>query len=344
MVVRHYFYVFLLFTVQFSTLYAYSYLYPVMEANDRIYLLYQHDQNLDLLAWDPKTYKIESALPSWYIPTNIILMPGKQSFSFIDSDTIKIKAFNQRTPYTIPLQSPLYNFTLIHWLNDNQLYCSAMKQGHFGIYEIDRDGCVIEKVFDKTIDCMYPQKIDGDLYYIARKQEDNTFYYSIRRCLYSKPFHSPLTDELYLDCGTMPLMFLSLHPVDGGGVLSYEMGDSSQEDIVFHYFLIQERSLKKAFSFKIPQKIIMDSDVCLCESLLPVVPRFCGTTIYYVSSDGIYKYFRNNSEKVLNSYSFSYFVPLCSGFYGGLFDISVFSYYISDQYNFLLFIFVPQIH
>lgn len=322
-----------------------DYLYPVMEVDNKVYLLHQSDDELHLLEWNPDTLHVTHALASWHTPVNVTLLPNKQSFSFIDNDVIKVKGFNQRTPHIISIDMPLYNFTILHWLDNESFFCSACKQGGYGIFQISYDGEVQEKVFDSTMDCLYPQKVGSNLYYIARKKENDLYYYSIRRCPYNQGPHSPLQDEIYIDSGTLPLAFLSLHPVEGEGVLSYDFEDSSQEEVVFNYYIIFKRCLKKAFSFVLSKKILFDPINRLYESLLPLVPRVRGSSIYFVSSDGLYSYKDGIIEKKANSIvkSSVYTIPLISGLYGGSLNESVFSYIQHNNESSLLCIKIPHI-
>jgi len=330
------------------SLYATDYIYPVMEANEQVYLLHQHQNGLDLLEWNAATKQVSHALASWYTPTNVTLLPGKHAFSFIDSDTIKVKAFNQRSPYTIPLDMPLYNFTIIQWIDDAHCYCSATKQGVFGIYEISYDGEVTQKVFDKSIDCMYPQKLGAYLYYITRALKEGVYYYSIRRCMYTSTSHSPEDDELYIDCGTMPIAFLSRIPVEGIGVLSYEIKEANdlQGTVLFRYFCVsKEKKLEECFSFYISKKLLFGDQLDrLYESLLPLLPRLRGDNVYFVSSDGMY-YFDLIKKEVVCCNNVSYcFVPLLSGFYGGsLSNNMVIPYIKYDSYDSLQLCQIPSI-
>lgn len=313
-----------------------SYLYPVLELENRIFLLYQEYDQTSLLEWDPQTKQVSPALAPWYNPTHIVLLPHKQAFSFIDEDRIYIKFLNQRSAYTIPLQEPLYNFSVIQWVDDTHLCCSAMKNGHFGIFEISSDGTVIEKIVDPIIDCLYPQKLGENLYYIARMRNNNTYSYTIRRSLYKNDVHSVKNDEICIDCGAMPIAFLWLHPVEGNWVLSYEIDHDTQSEWVqfCYYELVSYKKLEKRFSFKVLKKYLFDSVYRLNESLLPLLPRVRGNNVYFVSSDVICVWNRfHNKVNVYKSYKSLCTVPLYSGLYGGSLSNDLFSFFQYESNN-----------
>jgi hypothetical protein len=165
----------LLIGISSHTSFADEFLYPVAVSYEHekpyIYVVYQKSlEHLELWLWDPESKEVSKALLSAFTPAGLRLLPQGQGFSFIDNGRIKIKQFNKRSPKTIELNEPLYDVTQVEWLNPTSFFLSAKERERFNIYQVDIQGNTEHIVSCEQADCLYPQKIGSDLFYIERSR------------------------------------------------------------------------------------------------------------------------------------------------------------------------------
>lgn len=153
-----------------------EYLYPVAsivyEDQIKICILYQRGTNLELFLWDPTTKKAIKGL-SHYTPAGLTILPSKKAFSFIDYQRIRIKEIAKKSPKALDLY-PLYDFTLIHWIDDAQCYCSARERFHYNLFHITTKGDFFRLTANDQSDYTYPQKIESEFFYIKRDNQGKT--------------------------------------------------------------------------------------------------------------------------------------------------------------------------
>jgi len=150
-----------------------EFLYPVAATNvhekSYVYLIYQKSlDHLELWIWDPATKVVTKGLLSAFTPAGLRLLPGGQGFSFIDNGRIKIKQFNKRSPKSLELNEPLYEITLIEWLDEHSFFLSAKERERFSIYQVDMQGNTEKIVTSDQADCLYPCKVADTLFYLER--------------------------------------------------------------------------------------------------------------------------------------------------------------------------------
>ena len=173
---------FIVFLFSCLTLKTEEYIYPVAKFDgDELCIIYQTQYNhIELWMWDMQTNQTRKALLSHFTPAGIQVLPGKKAFSFICDDFIRIKHSDKRSPKRLDLYAGLYDFSLIHWTDQENCYLSAKIGENYGIYHVTTDSDVFPLVH-KEHDCMYPQKIGNRLYYVERK-DDNYRFLKEERC------------------------------------------------------------------------------------------------------------------------------------------------------------------
>lgn len=160
-----------------------EFLYPVgpifFENSEKICVIYQKDTYLELLFWDPITNKTIKGL-SHYTPAGLMILPSLQAFSFIDHQRIRIKKIEKKSPQSFDLD-PLYDFNILHWIDDQNCYCSARERMHYNLFHITTEGDFYRLTRSQEADYVYPQKIDEHFFYIKKDQEGN---HSIEKTYY----------------------------------------------------------------------------------------------------------------------------------------------------------------
>ena len=151
-----------------------EYIYPVgsvfFEGEEKLCVLHQEGTHLELFLWDPITHIALRGL-SHFIPAALTILPSRNGFSFIDHERIRIKMINMRSPKTVEVLS-LYDFGLLHWIDDAHCYCSAREGKYHRIFHITTEGDCYRLVKPSHDQYFYPQKIDEKLFYIKRDQKE----------------------------------------------------------------------------------------------------------------------------------------------------------------------------
>jgi len=312
--------------ILFST----EYVYPVVSLNDAT-ILYIHQtspQNIQLFQWNTITNCTEQILWSLYNPAGIQLLPNNKGFSFIDNGRLRIKAFHKRSAKTIDFDKPIYNINGLQWLDEHTCYCSAYYDNHAAIFELNDEGyvyCVMKK---DTIDCMYPQKINDQLFYIERYKKGNDSYYSIMKT----PYKQDGVSQILMDFEHNPIIFLYMISETEGFVVEHQKDIDSEScesnKAVFHYHHMRKKDNNwhhnLLFSFEIPTRLFLyNNDQRLFESILPLLPRVINDKIYFVDclddcSNMLQPYYydlaTNQKNKVLvEKQKGHFFVPIQCG-------------------------------
>ena len=110
-----------------------EYVYPVAAASaEQVYVLYQKStDHIELWLWNSITKKASKALLSTFSPAGLQLLPDGSSFSFIDNDRIRVKLQGKRQPRAVGFCEPVYDISLIHWINNESFYFSAKEKERF---------------------------------------------------------------------------------------------------------------------------------------------------------------------------------------------------------------------
>lgn len=149
-----------------------EFLYPVgsiqFEETHKVCVLYQKGTYLELLLWDPVTKKAMKGL-SHYTPAGLVILPSQTAFSFIDHQRIRIKTVTKKSPKALDLY-PLYDLSLLHWIDDKNCYCSARERIHYNLFHITSEGDFYRLTRSRSCDYTYPQKIDNSFFYIKKDQ------------------------------------------------------------------------------------------------------------------------------------------------------------------------------
>lgn len=327
----------ILYFIVCCTLSAQEYVYPVAyierDGNLELYIFYQKSLNhAELWSWDITTHVAHKALLSTFTPAGMKIMPHKNGFSFIDHDVIRIKYFDKRSPGRLEFETPLYNINVIEWIDDYSFYFYAREHKRYRIYEADRSCMSKILVSDDSYDCMYPQKINNDLFYIERDDTHN----SRIMCISLSDDKSSKTQILSMNSSLAFLTMISDH--EGFFLEHPSLIDRYDKIIPFMYYHIHKVDdhwiTTELFSFSIPAHYLMNnSSSRLYESIMPFLPRLyqdhgflymdCEKTTTTEHVDIYYYDMQTGNHKKITDSSCvqrSYFAPLLikdAVFYGG---------------------------
>ncbi len=312
-----------------------EFLYPVGADPHQslIYLIYQKTpSHIELWGWNPKTKQAQQMLLSRLTPAGFQMLPDGRSFSFIDQGLLKIKQLVKRSPRTIEFDAPLYNVELVHWIDVRSCYTHGKYADHFGLFHISLDGDVSPLCMKDKADCLYPQKVADELFYIER---DERWRYRIMKTAYRV---SPVLDsfcerrawyeaqqhdtEMLIDFAQRPIVFLRMVSEKKGFVIEHDRAMSRRDQSVeFSYHRIEKQesgwSSERLFRFSVPARFLfLGKQDRFYEALLPLLPRQIGERILYVDAVnrdlGLFRYDLTSSttHKVLASDEQSFFAPI----------------------------------
>ncbi len=306
-----------------------------MHTNERhLYLIHQTaSDHLDLLLWNPRTKETQKVLLSRFTPAGLQVLPEGKGFSFIDHDTLRVKMHHKRSPQLINFEEPLYDLTLISWLNNTTFYFSAQNNANFGIYQASLQGhcdCIIAS---EEYDCMYPQKIGNALFYIERDKElshkvvfitypqlsyhesDPVLYINHQRKteFIKKEYYCDISKYILLELGKKGIAFLHMINEFEGFFVEHPLVVDKHDlciPFLYHYMYCTKEGQwkdKVVFSFSIPTNYLMPLDgLRLYESMLPFLPRYIHDKgLLFVNYDvdkmllGLWLY-DNKSQKIIS--------------------------------------------
>jgi len=317
----------------FTMTHPYYFMYPVASLHDGKIILFikqQTKQHIDLILWNNETHQETSGLWSLFNPAGLQLLPDETGFSFIDNGRLRIKYFNKRSPKTIDFDQYFFNITIVNWINSQECYFSAKMNDWYAIFHCNIDGTTHKLVSEKKAHCIYPQKINDNLFFI--KETINKEYSIVWTNYLKNDDKNDIQLKTIINFNNNPIMFLHMISEQEGFVINQDQNKSSdQKNIVFHYYHIFKLSdiwnKKCLFSFEIPSILLLSNSSCrLYESLLPLIPRFIDKKIYFVDSlkndDNKLELFSYNLENAMiesicttKKYKkyINFFVPIKSG-------------------------------
>ncbi len=327
--------VFLVALMHYIPAFTYSeFLYPVgtvlFENTERLVVLYQQGEHLELWLWDPVTKTAFKGL-SHYTPAGLTVLPSGTQCSFIDHERIRIKAISKKSPKALDMY-PLYDFGLLYWIDDENCYCSARERSHYNLFHITTDGNLYRLTRSNTHHYTYPQKRGTDLFYIKSNEENA---YTIEKVTYpttqiatcQAKIHdlqgeftlekielasedtprSCLAEsipEVLFNCAEhdKALTFLHMKSAHEGFFLKHidhpfiERFEKIMTFECWHLIKQEEKwDTKKLFSFSIPLHFLYGENR-LYESILRLLPLYTNEDIFYVSA---------NTEGYLHVYRYS---------------------------------------
>lgn len=292
-----------------TSFYAVEYLYPVgtgvtPEGNEVMYLIYQRSlEHVELFAWDPIEGIAHKALLSAYTPAFFNLLPDNSGFSFIDQGRIRIKQFEKRSPFTIPLYAPIDTITSVEWIDAQNCYFTARYADHFGIFATDFEGNMKTVLSDESHDFLYPQQRNGQLFFIRHTSNGN---YDIG---------AKATDEtdyhIILNFEDTPIAFLRMITQECGFVIQHQAfldRHDTFSNFACWYFKKTDGEWKKEriFEFNIPLDLFFgDTSERFYESIIPLLPVHIKDSIYFMHHNtmtdqiGLYRYELQNEKYML---------------------------------------------
>ncbi len=282
-----------------------EFLYPVGadSQHSMLYLIYQKTpDHLELWGWDYKTGYAYQMLLSRFTPAGVRMLPSGSGFSFIDKGILKVKQFFKRSARAIEFDAPLYNVEVVHWIDDTLCYTSGKYQEHFGIFQINDYGELFPLCVADDLDCMYPQKIENDLFYIERDAQWHCRVVKTKYILppesgtFAEKFtwyqinHKP--SEIIIDFNENQIVFLNMISGQEGFVIEHSPVISSRDTTVafaYHHIYKQDdiwRS-ENIFTFCVPSDFLfLGKQTRLYEALLPLLPYHHEDLIFYSDSVG----------------------------------------------------------
>jgi len=268
-----------------------EYMYPVASLNNGSLVLYIHQfspENIQLFEWNTITNHTEQILWSLFNPAGLQLLPDNAGFSFIDNGRLRIKLFQKRSPKTIDFDEPIFNINTVQWIDEHTCYCSAQHNNYFSLFQLRDDGTMHCLILGDNKDCMYPQKVDTQLFYIERCKENNL--YRVIQTNYPNNGNEASLTTLIVDFEDTPIAFLHMCSQVEGFVLEYSKNIDSdcKTSLFFYHHLIKTSNnweKKLLFSFEIPTYLFLqNSEQRLFESILPLLPRVIDNKIYFVDA------------------------------------------------------------
>lgn len=289
MCVRYSFLFFLFFYIHAIT--PAEYTYPVASLDNGSTVLYIHQlspDNIQLFEWNTVTNYTENILWSLFNPAALQLLPNNVGFSFIDGGRLRIKSFQKRSPKTIDFDEPIFNLNTIQWIDEHTCYCSAQQSDCFSIFQLHDNGILQCLVSEKNKDCMYPQKIENQLFYIERCKINNQ--YRIMQTNYLKNNEDKkqgVHAQLVANFKDKPIVFLHMHSKTEGFVLEHlkNIDSEGKTALFFYHHLVKKGDAWQnnlIISFTIPTDLFLQtSNQRLFESILPLLPRLIDNKIYF---------------------------------------------------------------
>lgn len=300
-----------------------EYLYPVdtieHEGKEKLCVLHQKGDRLELWYWNPVTKQATKALLSSFTPAGLTVLPEKKGFSFIDHDRVRVKQVNKRSTKSIDFYGP-YDLARIHWIDEKNFYFGAKERHHSNLFHATIDGDLYRLTVSNSHDYIYPQKVDEDFFFIERSDE---YGYSIMRTPYPTqklnylidhdqhnvdlqtslknilndselPSYTPLLElenaKRIITTGSKTIAFLKMQTNERGFFIEHpEEADIKEETMNFVYHMFYKENnhwkTKRLFEFDLPLHLLVvkRGKVRLYESILPLLPYYDNDIIYFVS-------------------------------------------------------------
>lgn len=281
-----------------------QFIYPVLDLKeDKILLAHQKKlDHLELWIFNYKTGSMVKALNDMYTPCEVKLFPGGHAFSFIDSGRFRVKEFAKRSVYSVDISDPIDSINSISLIDDQGFYFSGKFFGEYKIFAYNLQGDMISLLTGESsnfmskkniqgYDCLYPCKIDEQLFFVARDAYRN---YSIKRKYLNKEQNLIKEDN--------PICFLCMHDTLNG---MYLKNIPSKHEGFFKFICCQLKlkdesnwNKKELFEFELPIKMLTgNSTQRAIESLKLFKPIYdiANSMIYFSSYD-----FKSNKISLYN--------------------------------------------
>jgi len=274
-----------------------QYIYPVAEINDDSLLVMRQRSlyDIELLQWSKSNKEAHKVLWSIYMPSSVVLLPGKQAFSFIDQGRIRIKYFNKRSPKTINIYEPITTFDSIQWIDDETFYFTAQDPHFHNVFvcEFHKNVASISRLtFQEESDFLYPQKVDDSLFAIKR---DNNEQFTIVELLWQERAfenYKEVSEETIIK-NDKCCCFLQMTDKENGHFISYSpFKDEVNSTYTFYCNELTKKgsewNQEELFSFEVHEKFITGKGSSrLYESIKPLLPRYekCGIFFSHFNSD-----------------------------------------------------------
>ena len=195
----------------------------------------------------------------------------------MDNGLIKVKKFLKRSPQTIEIYEPLYNFSVPQWFHNNHCFFHAKEGNRFGIYQTDLDGQVSAIIKSPLYDYLYPQKIGDSIFFVARDLVGN---YSVKKTNY---YATQLSDvQNVQNFEQRNLINLCMINQDEGFAIEHVSTNDMQLTFNVYHFTMHDK--KMIFSFYLPSSFFTDKTIMLRDPLAALFPRFTFDKIYFISS------------------------------------------------------------
>ena len=210
-----------------------QFFYPVAynQSTKLMYIIYQKSLHLiELWTYDYENNLMQRGLLSIHSPGALRILPDGKAFSFIDQGKLRIKQTLKRSPKTINFSKPVYDIGLVEWIDNKTCYFSAKRNNHLSIFEGDTENKAITCIKEKKLsDCMYPQKIDKELFFIEQTSDNK---YKIIKTDYLQNSNN---EEIILNNENCPIAFLKMLSSAEGFFISHPESINRQEKkLIFH--------------------------------------------------------------------------------------------------------------
>lgn len=290
-----------------------EFLYPVSsiihEEQEKICVLYQNKNHLEVWIWDPITHEAIKGILSSFTPAGVTSLPNHQGFSFIDNDRIRLKQINKRSPKSIDLYGP-YDLTTINWIDNSSFYFGAKERQHGNLFHGTIDGDLFRLTVSNSYDYLYPAKIDNDLFFVE-KSDDSGYaimhtkyptedisialekkiapynYGEENNDEYKEYINFDQTERIIILKDLSPA-FLKMETTERGFFIEHpQVVNRTDETMTFSYFTFfkeqNEWKIEKLFEFVLPLHLLLPikGKTRLHESILPFLPVHDKELIYY---------------------------------------------------------------
>lgn len=295
------------------SLYSIEYIYPITTRidNGQELVLFMHQtttQETRLWSLNVKTNSYEQLLSSRYNPVGVTLLPDNSGFSFLDNGLIKVKSFFKRSPKTIEIYEPIYDFSVPQWLDNEYCFFHAKEGNRYGIYQTDLDGQLQMIIKNPVYDYLYPQKVGDTLFFIARDFAGNCYvkkskYYATQNeaCLHVQNFSQN------------KLMNLKMINEYEGFVVEYI--SNSNELLTFNFYKLfcdnDVWNKKILFTFSVPTFLFFDKSIMLRDPMAALFPVVVCDGVYFISmQEKLHTYFYNFKTQCIELCDACSYIPV----------------------------------
>lgn len=278
-----------------------EFVYPVdtieHEEQEKLCILHQKGNTLELWFWNPQTQAATKALLSSFCPAGLTVLPNKKGFSFIDNDRIRVKQVNKRSPKSIDLYGP-YDLTTIQWIDNTSFCFGAKERQHGNLFHATTEGELYRLTVSDTNEYFYPQKTEDELFFIEKseqgfsikhtkypmeeikkhsqeKQDNKTLqarmnsYLEEKETAYQPYLDLDNSETVFLSSNTMNISFLKMISPEQGFFLEHceqvERGDPSIHFSYYSFFKYPSLpstnnnawNIKKLFTFTLPLHLLL---------------------------------------------------------------------------------------